>query len=136
MPSEYISRKSDDTSKIKKQDFIAKKWSALEVEGQTFIKPKASSLAGATWAFYLNIDSPKIGGADEVLIRFVRNPGTSKEDETGRMTYSIKKGSKTWIRDTWIFQAIKDQPVSVELCFNGKATVTTRETKMAYEQSK
>lgn len=136
MPSEYVSRKSDSTSKIKTQSFTSGVWKALEVEGQTTIKPKNNSLAGANWAFYLNIDTPRIGGADELIIKFVRDPGTAKADETGRMTYKLNKGGKTWIRDTWLFQAIKGQPVAVELCFNGKATVNTREIKMAYEQSK
>lgn len=136
MASEYVSRKSDDKSKVKTQNFVSGVWQRLEVEGQTTIVPKNNSLAGANWAFYLNITTPRIGGASEVVVRFVRDPGTAKADETGRMTYSIKKGDRTWLRDTWLFQAIKSQPVSVELLFNGKATVNTREVKMAYEASK
>lgn len=136
MASEYVSRKSDDTSKVKTQTFAANKWQRLEVEGQTTVVPKYNSLAGADWAFYLNIKTPLIGGANEVMIKFVRNPGTANADETGRMTYFIKKGGQTWVRDTWLFQAVKGQPVAVEIMFNGKATISTREIKMAYGESK
>lgn len=92
--------------------------------------PNESSKYGAFWSAYLNIETPKIGGADELVIRWVRDPA-GVNDSTGYETKSLKKGGTTFIKDTWMFQAIKGQPVVFMVKPNGKATVTTRETKLA-----
>jgi hypothetical protein len=92
--------------------------------------PTESSKTGAFWSAYLNIDSPKIGGADELVIRWVRDPA-GINDATGYETKSLKKGGTTFVKDVWMFQAIKGQPVVFMVKANGKATVTTRETKLA-----
>lgn len=133
--SEYVSRKSDASSLIKMQPLKPDTWVTLEVEGKKSITPNGNSKAGATWAYYLNIETPKIGGATEIIIKFVRNPLT-KPDETGRMTFSLKKGGTTWINHMWMFQAVKAQSVAVQMMVNGKATIKTREIKMGYEVGK
>ena len=135
--SEYVSRKSDATSKIPTQSLPSGKWTLLEVEGLTTIVPKGNSVAGAIWAIYLNIDSPKLGGATSLTFRWVRDPSTV-HDFTGQQTIAINKGGKTIHSAMWIFMAKKGQPVGVELYHNGSKplTITTRETKMSYEVGK
>lgn len=128
----YESLKTDN----KNLDLKSGVWYALEAGGKSKLVPPASSRWGAMWVFYANIKSPKIGGATEATFRWVRNPGTSKADETGRVTYNLKKGGTTWLSHVWTFQAIKGQPVSLEVCFNGKVTLTTRELKLAWDVDK
>ena len=128
--SQYISRKSDETSKIPTQSLQADVWTALEVDGLYTIIPNADSTTGALWAAYLNIKTPKIGGATELTIRWTRDPKGIR-DSTGYQTISLKKGSTTFVKDVWLFQSTKGQPVSFMMKTNGKATITTREIKLA-----
>ena len=60
----------------------------------------------------------------------MRDPSGIK-DITGMETKSLNKGGTTFVKDTWMFQAIKGQPVVFMVKPNGKATVTTRETKLS-----
>ena len=128
--SQYISRKSDAKSNPPTQKLTAGIWTVIEASGKMPLVPTESSKSGAFWSAYLNIDSPKVGGATELVIRWVRDPAGSN-DSTGYETKSLKKGGTTFIKDTWMFQAIKGQPVVFMVKANGKATVTTRETKLA-----
>ncbi len=128
--SQYISRKSDAKSKPATQVLKAGVWTVIEASGKMPLVPTETSKYGAFWSAYLNIDSPKIGGATELVIRWVRDPA-GIADSTGYETKSLKKGGTTFIKDTWMFQAVKDQPVVFMVKANGKATVTTRETKLA-----
>ena len=134
--SEYVSRKSDASSRKPTQVLTPSKWTWLEVEGALSITPKGNSKAGANWAYYLNVETPRLGAASEMIVKFVRNPGSSKADETGRITYTLNKNGTTWISQVWMFQAIDGQPVGVQILVNGKATIKTREFKMAYEVAK
>lgn len=128
--SQYISRKSDRTSKPAVQVLEANKWYTLEVENQTALMPTQNSTAGALWATYLNIETPRIGGASELTLKWVRDP-KGINDATGYETKPLKKGGRTFVKDVWLFQAKKGQPVVLQLLVNGKATVTTREIKLA-----
>lgn len=128
--TQYISRKSDATSKTPTQELRTGVWTTIEASGLTALVPTESSKAGALWACYLNIKTPKIGGASELVLRWVRDP-KGVNDSTGYETKPLKKGGTTFIKDTWMFQAIKDQPVVFMVKANGKATVTTRETKLS-----
>ena len=128
--SQYISRKSDDKSNPPTQNLLAGIWTVIEASGKMPLVPTESSKVGAFWSAYLNINTPKIGGADELVIRWVRDPA-GINDSTGYETKSLKKGGTTFIKDTWMFQAIKGQPVVLMVKANGKATITTRETKLS-----
>lgn len=128
--SQYISRKSDAQSKIPTQELKADVWTALEVDGLYTIIPNADSTTGALWAAYLNIKTPKIGGATELTIRWTRDPKNIR-DSTGYQTISLKKGGTTFVKDVWLFQSTKGQPVSFMMKTNGKAIITTREIKLA-----
>lgn len=128
--SQYISRKSDETSKIPTQSLQADVWTALEVDGLFTVIPNADSTTGALWAAYLNIKTPKVGGATELTVRWTRDPKGIR-DSTGYQTFSLKRGGTTFIKDVWLFQSTKGQPVSFMMKTNGKATITTREIKLA-----
>jgi len=128
--SQYISRKSDASSKPAIQPLPANKWVTLEVENLTELVPTETSKAGALWACYLNVDSPKIKGATELVIRWVREP-KGINDATGYETKALNKGGTTFIKDVWLFQAKKGQPVVLQIKANGYATITTREIKLA-----
>jgi hypothetical protein len=128
--SQYISRKSDAQSKIPTQSLQADIWTALEVDGLLTVIPNADSTTGALWAAYLNIKTPKIGGATELTIRWTRDPKGIR-DSTGYQTISLKKGGTTFVKDVWLFQSTKGQPVSFMMKTNGKAIITTREIKLA-----
>jgi hypothetical protein len=128
--SQYISRKSDAQSKIPTQELKADVWTALEVDGLYTVIPNADSVAGALFAAYLNIKTPKIGGATELVIRWTRDPKGIR-DSTGYQTVGLKKGGTTFVKDVWLFQSKRGQPVSFMMKVNGKATITTREIKLA-----
>ena len=128
--SQYISRKSDASSRIPTQSLQGEIWTTLEVDGLFSVIPNADSSNGALFATYLNIKTPKIGGASELTIKWVRDP-KGINDATGYQTFSLKKGGTTFIKDLWMFQSKKGQPVALQLKANGKATITTREIKLA-----
>jgi hypothetical protein len=128
--SQYISRKSDASSRIPTQSLQGEIWTTLEVDGLFSVIPNADSSTGALFATYLNIKTPKIGGASELTIKWVRDP-KGINDATGYQTFSLKKGGTTYVKDLWMFQSKKGQPVALMLKANGKATVTTREIKLA-----
>ena len=128
--SQYISRKSDASSRIPTQSLQGEIWTTLEVDGLFSVIPNADSSTGALFATYLNIKTPKIGGASELTIKWVRDP-KGINDATGYQTFSLKKGGTTFIKDLWMFQSKKGQPVALQLKANGKATITTREIKLA-----
>jgi hypothetical protein len=128
--SQYISRKSDASSKIPTQSLQGEVWSALEVDGLYTVIPNADSSTGALFAAYLNIKTPKIGGATELTIRWTRDP-RGIADSTGYQTVALKKGGTTFVKDVWLFQSTKGQPVAFMMKANGKATITTREIKLA-----
>jgi len=128
--SQYISRKSDASSRIPTQSLQGEVWTTLEVDGLFSVIPNGDSSTGALFATYLNITSPKIGGASELTIKWVRDP-KGINDATGYQTFSLKKGATTFVKDVWLFQAKKGQPVALQLKANGKATITTREIKLA-----
>ena len=128
--SQYISRKSDASSRIPTQSLQGEIWTTLEVDGLFSVIPNADSSTGAFFATYLNIKTPKIGGASELTIKWVRDP-KGINDATGYQTFSLKKGGTTFIKDLWMFQSKKGQPVALQLKANGKATITTREIKLA-----
>jgi hypothetical protein len=128
--SQYISRKSDAKSKPPTQVLKSNVWTVVEAGGKMPLVPTESSKTGAFWSAYLNIETPKIGGATELVIKWVRDPSGTK-DATGYETKSLNKGGTTFVKDTWMFQAIKGQPVVFMVKANGKATITTRETKLA-----
>ncbi|CAB4145558.1 hypothetical protein UFOVP482_12 [uncultured Caudovirales phage] len=130
--SQYVSRKSDAKSKIPTQALQGDVWTTLEVEGLYSVIPTENSTAGALFATYLNITTPKIGGATELVIKWVRDP-KGINDATGYETITLKKGGTTYVKDVWIFQAKKGQPVALSMKPNGKATVTTREIKLAIQ---
>ena len=128
--SQYISRKSDAKSKPATQPLPPNKWVTVEVENLTELVPTENAKTGALWACYLNIDSPKLKGASELTIRWTRDPKGIK-DGTGWETVALKKGGTTFVKDVWLFQARKGQPVVLEVRANGYATITTREVKLA-----
>lgn len=131
MSGQYVSWKSDDNSPKPSQSLIAGRWARLEAGGHTVLVPTVSSAYGALWAFYAKLDIPRIGGATEVITRWVRSPGTNKADETGRMTWAVQRGKVQWINQVWMFQANKGQAVALEIIANGKCTVRTRELKLS-----
>jgi hypothetical protein len=128
--SQYISRKSDSSSRIPTQSLQANVWTTLEVDGLYSVIPNADSSTGALFATYLNITSPKIGGASQLTIKWVRDP-KGINDATGYQTISLNKGGTTYVKDLWMFQSKKGQPVALMMRPNGKATLTTREIKLA-----
>jgi hypothetical protein len=128
--SQYISRKSDASSKIPTQYLQGDVWSALEVDGLYTVIPNADSSTGALFAAYLNIKTPKIGGASQLTIKWVRDP-RGINDATGYQTINLNKGGTTFVKDLWMFQSTKGQPVAFMVKPNGKATITTREIKLA-----
>jgi hypothetical protein len=128
--SQYISRKSDASSRIPTQSLQGEIWTTLEVDGLFSVIPNADSNTGALFATYLNIKTPKIGGATELTIKWVRDP-KGINDATGYQTFSLKKGGTTYVKDLWMFQSKRGQPVALMLKANGKATVTTREIKLS-----
>jgi hypothetical protein len=128
--SQYISRKSDASSKIPTQSLQGDVWSALEVDGLYTVIPNADSSTGALFAAYLNIKTPKIGGASQLTIKWVRDP-KGINDATGYQTINLNKGGTTFVKDLWMFQSTKGQPVAFMVKPNGKATITTREIKLA-----
>lgn len=128
--SQYISRKSDASSRIPTQSLQGEIWTTLEVDGLFTVIPNADTSTGALFATYLNIKTPKIGGASELTIKWVRDP-KGLNDATGYQTFSLKKGGTTFIKDVWLFNAKKGQPVALQLKANGKATIYTREIKLA-----
>lgn len=128
--TQYISRKSDATSKPATQALPANKWVNVEVENQTALMPTENSKTGALWACYLNVDSPKVSGATELTLRWTRDP-SGINDATGYETKTLKKGGTTFIKDVWLFQAKKGQPVVLQVRANGRATITTREVKLS-----
>jgi hypothetical protein len=128
--SQYISRKSDESSKIPTQTIKPDVWNTLEVDGLYSVIPNADSVAGALFAAYLNIKTPKIGGATELVIRWTRDPKGTR-DSTGYQTIRLIKGGTTFVKDVWLFQSTKGQPVAFMLKANGKAVITTREIKLA-----
>ena len=128
--SQYISRKSDATSKPPTQTLSADKWVTIEAENLRELVPSQSSDAGALWVCYLNIVTPKLGGANELVLRWARDP-KSVNDVTGYETRSLNKGGTTFISHVWVFQAKKGQPVILQVKANGKATIKTRELKLA-----
>lgn len=128
--SQYISKKSDANSKPAIQSLTSGKWVTIEAGGITKLVPTESSRAGALFATYLNIKTPKIGGATELVIKWVRD-ASGINDATGYETITLKKGATTFVKDVWLFQAKKGQPVTLQVKANGKATVTTRELKLA-----
>ena len=130
--SQYISRKSDATSKRPTQELQGNVWTTLEVEGLYSVIPTESSSAGALFATYLNIKTPRIGGASELTIKWVRD-AKGINDATGYETITLVKGGTTYVKDLWMFQAKKGQPISLMMKPNGKATVTTREIKLAIQ---
>ena len=130
--SQYISRKSDATSKRPTQTLQGDIWSILEVEGLYEVVPNQDSNAGALFAAYLNIKTPKIGGASQLTIKWVRDP-KGLNDATGYETITLNKGGTTYVKDLWMFQAKKGQAVAFSMKPNGKATITTREIKLAIQ---
>jgi hypothetical protein len=128
--SQYISRKSDASSRIPTQSLQGDVWSTLEVDGLYSVISNADSSTGAFFAAYLNIKTPKIGGATELVIRWTRDP-KGLRDSTGYQTIRLIKGGTTFVKDVWLFQSTKGQPVAFMLKANGKAVITTREIKLA-----
>jgi hypothetical protein len=131
---EYVMRKSDATSKIPTQSVPGGTWTLLEVEGQTLITPTGSSAFGAIWGVYLNIVSTD---ATKLNLRWVRDP-KGRYDFTGEREIALTKKGTTLYSDVWMFQAIKGQPVGIEMKHNGSKPIVikTRESKLAYEVSK
>lgn len=130
--SQYISRKSDASSKPAEQNIRPNVWHNVEVENQTELVPNQSSATGALWVCYLNVVTPKIGGATELVLRWVRDP-KGINDATGYETKSLKKGATTFVKDVWVFKAKKGQPVVLQVKANGKATLKTREVKLSID---
>lgn len=128
--SQYISRKSDASSRIPTQSLQGEVWSTLEVDGLYSVIPNADSSTGALFATYLNVKTPKIGGASQLTIKWVRDP-KGINDATGYQTINLNKGGTTFVKDLWMFQSKKGQPVAFMMKPNGKATITTREIKLA-----
>lgn len=129
MPGEYQIYKSTDTIKVK-----GGAWHLLPVEGKTTIVAKGNSKYAATWAVYLNVKSPVLGGPTELLVKWVRDPKT-KPDWTGERAVALKRGKSTKYAGSWIFKARKGQPVGVWLYHSGSKPieVSVREVKMNYE---
>ena len=127
----YISRKSDSTSKPATIGLVPNQWNVIEVANLKNIIPTESSKAGAEWGAYLNVETPKIGGASELVLCWARDYGTKKDDRTGYESKPLNKGGTTYVKDVWEFQAIKGQPVTLLVKPNGKATISTREVKLA-----
>ena len=128
--SQYLSLKSDTTSKPPTQTLTSGNWVTIEAGGITKLIPTETSKTGALWATYLNINTPKLGGATELTIKWVRD-AAGINDATGYQTFNLNKGGTTFIKDLWLFQAKKGQPVTLQVKANGKATVTTRELKLS-----
>lgn len=136
MSGQYIVYKSDAKSPKPVQRLTAGVWARLEAEGHTTLVPTCSSAYGALWAFYAMVEVPRIGGATEITTKWVRNPGTKEADETGRYTWTVKRGKTQWINQVWLFHARDGQPVGLEIIANGKATIKTRELKLSVQVAK
>lgn len=130
--TQYISLKSDANSKPPTQTLTNGKWVTIEAGRITKLVPNATTKTGAFWGCYLNVTSAKIGGASELIIKWVRD-AAKLDDATGYETISLNKGGTTYVKDVWMFQAKKGQPVTLQVKANGKATVTTREIKLAIQ---
>ena len=128
--SQYISKKSDAKSKPPTQNLVKDKWLTVEAGGITKLVPTQNSEAGALWVCYLNITTPKLAGATELTLKWVRD-ASGINDATGYTTVALKKGATTFVTNVWVFQAKKGQPVSLQVKANGKATITTRELKLS-----
>jgi hypothetical protein len=128
--SQYISKKSDASSRPATQNLVNGKWVTIEAGGITKLVPTETSKTGALWATYLNITTPKLGGATQLTIKWVRD-AAGINDATGYQTFTLNKGGTTYVKDLWLFQAKKGQPVTLQVKANGKATVTTRELKLS-----
>lgn len=128
--SQYISLKSDTSSKRKTQSLSNGIWVTIEAGGITKLVPNATTKTGAFWGAYLNITTPKIGGASQIVIKWVRD-AARLDDATGYETISLNKGGTTYVKDLWLFQAKKGQPVTFQVKANGKATIGTRELKLS-----
>jgi hypothetical protein len=128
--TQYLSLKSDKTSKPATQSLAANRWVTVEAGGVRELIATQNSKAGASFIAYLNISTPKVGGASELVLRWVRDP-KGINDATGYETKQLKKGATTFIKDVWIFQAKKGQPVILQVKANGKATINTRLLKLA-----
>jgi hypothetical protein len=128
--TQYISKKSDATSKPATQALTSGKWVTIEAGGITKLVPTENSKAGALWGCYLNVKTPKLGGATELTLKWVRD-FSGINDATGYETITLNKGGTTFISNVWLFQAKKGQPVTLQVKANGKATVHTRELKLS-----
>jgi len=128
--TQYISRKSDASSKPPTQTPKPNVWTPLEVESRIVLLPTESSKSGATWGTYLNVTTPKLGGASELTIRWTREPA-GINDSTGYTTFPLNKGRTTFISHLWMFQAKIGQAVVLQVRVNGKATIKTREVKLS-----
>jgi hypothetical protein len=130
--SQYLSKKSDAKSKPATQSLTSGKWVTVEAGGVTQLTATENSRAGALFVCYLNITTPKLGGATELTLRWVRDP-KGINDATGYETKTLKKGATTFVKDVWLFQAKKGQPVICQVKANGKATINTRLLKLAIQ---
>lgn len=130
--SQYISLKSDASSKPAEQVLRPDVWTTIEAENITELIPTQSSATGALFVCYLNVVTPKIAGATELTLRWVREP-KGINDATGYETKTLKKGATTFVKDVWVFKAKKGQPVILQVKANGKATIKTRELKLSID---
>ena len=128
--SQYISKKSDAKSKPPTQTLVSEKWITVEAGGITKLVPTQDSDAGALWVCYLNISTPKLAGATELTLKWVRD-FSGINDATGYKTIALKKGGTTFVTNVWVFRAKKGQPVTLQVKANGKATINTRELKLS-----
>jgi hypothetical protein len=128
--SQYISVKSDAKSNPPSQNLPTDKWQTIEAGGITKLVPTENSEVGALWACYLNVTTPKLSGATQLTLRWVRDP-SGINDATGYETINLNKNGTTFISNVWLFQAKKGQPVTLQVKANGRATVTTRELKLS-----
>ena len=128
--SQYISRKSDAKSNPPSQNLPTNKWQTIEAGGITKLVPTENSEVGALWACYLNVTTPKLAGATELTLKWVRD-FSGINDATGYTTIPLKKGGTTFVSNMWVFKAKKGQPVTLQVKANGKATVSTRELKLS-----
>lgn len=125
--TQYISKKSEATAK--QITLRPNVWHTVEAGGITELIANETTRTAAFWATYLNIKTPKVGGANELVLRWVRD-AKGINDATGYETKTLKKGATTFIKDVWIFQAKKGQPVILQVKANGKATISTRILKL------
>ena len=88
--SQYISKKSDAKSKPPTQSLVKDKWLTVEAGGITKLVPTENSEVGALWVCYLNITTPKLAGATELTLKWVRD-AAGINDATGYTTVALKK---------------------------------------------